>query len=78
MSQQVVKAAWENVVEDQRRADFLDFLYEQDGRGSKDHPLHSLYTGLYVQWQADGSKAAPTAVLSSDVLADLSPCSVSV
>ena len=33
-------------IEEQKRQDRLDSWYEQDGRNEKDHPLHSLYTGL--------------------------------
>lgn len=35
-----------NPVEEQKRQDRLDAWYKQDGRGSKKHPMHSLYTGL--------------------------------
>ena len=34
---------------DQARQDKLEALYIADGRHSKDHPLHGVYTGL---WQA--------------------------
>ena len=33
-------------IEEQKRQDRLVSWYEQDGRNEKDHPLHSLYTGL--------------------------------
>ena len=33
-------------IEEQKRQDRLESWYEQDGRNEKDHPLHSLYTGL--------------------------------
>lgn len=33
----------------QARQGALDALYLADGRDSKDHPLHSLYTGLLIQ-----------------------------
>jgi hypothetical protein len=36
-----------NVVMDQIRQDYLEALYEQDGREDKSHPMYSLYTGLY-------------------------------
>jgi hypothetical protein len=32
--------------EEQKRQDRLDEWYEKDGRNEKDHPMHSLYTGL--------------------------------
>lgn len=78
MIQQWAKDAWARVQEDQRRADFLDSLYLQDGRDAKDHPLHSLYTGLYIQWVADEPDASDRAVPGSDVLGDLCPSSVPV
>jgi len=27
----------------------LDWLYLEDGRDKKDHPMHCLYTGLYIE-----------------------------
>jgi NTP pyrophosphatase (non-canonical NTP hydrolase) len=33
-----------------RKAQFLDRLYEADGRGEKSHPMHALYTGLYQKY----------------------------
>ena len=42
--------AWARVCVDDARTRFLDKLYVQDGRDSSDHPLHSLYTGLYQQY----------------------------
>jgi hypothetical protein len=39
--------------------------------------MHSLYTGLYQQWLADGN-SCDDAVSSGDVLGDLCPSSVSV
>jgi hypothetical protein len=36
-----------NVVMDQIRQDYLEALYEQDGRENKSHPMYALYTGLY-------------------------------
>ena len=78
MIQQWAKDAWAKVVEDQRRADFLDSRYLADGRDSKDHPLHSLYTGLYIQWVADEPDASARALPDGDVLGDLSPSSVPV
>lgn len=33
-------------VEQQARQDELDALYKANGRESKEHPLHALYTGL--------------------------------
>lgn len=36
-----------NFKEQQQRQDFLDKLYQADGRASEDHPVHGLYTGLF-------------------------------
>lgn len=80
MSYQITKddcQAWARVCEDQQRQDFLDSLYIQYGRDKSDHPAHSLYTGLYQQWIADG-RPANGAVRNGDVLGDLSPSSVPV
>ena len=35
------------------RVDYLDDLYFKDGRDSKDHPHHSTYTGLLLQFHPD-------------------------
>lgn len=35
-----------NHVEQQQRQERLEGWYKKDGRGSKRHPMHSLYTGL--------------------------------
>jgi len=35
-----------NHVEEQQKQERLDSWYKQDGRGSKKHPMHALYTGL--------------------------------
>ncbi|MGA1770622.1 MAG: hypothetical protein ACO4CP_12585 [Steroidobacteraceae bacterium] len=37
----------EGIETDRNRVALLDALYEEDGRGSSDHPLHGTYTGLY-------------------------------
>jgi hypothetical protein len=42
--------AWARVCVDDARTRFLDKLYVQDGRDQPEHPLHSLYTGLYQQY----------------------------
>lgn len=68
---------WARVCQDQQRQDFLDSLYIQYGRDKKDHPMHSLYTGLFQQWVADG-RPSDGVVRNGDVLGDLSPGSVSV
>jgi hypothetical protein len=36
-------------VEQQKRQDELDELYAADGRHDNSHPMHALYTGLFVQ-----------------------------
>lgn len=38
-----------SIQEDHDRQRYLEALYEADGRASKDHPLHGLYTGLLEQ-----------------------------
>lgn len=35
-----------NHVEEQQKQERLDSWYKKDGRGSKRHPMHALYTGL--------------------------------
>ena len=69
--------AWARVCSDQARMDFLEALYFKEGRDDPAHPLHSLYTGLYMNYlgnvRCDGD-----AVLRGDVLADLCPSSVAV
>ena len=68
---------WARVCKDQQRQDFLDSLYLQYGRDKKNHPMYSVYTGLYQQWIADGQPSVG-AVSGGSVLGDLSPSSVSV
>ena len=38
--------------EDQARQDKLEQLYADDGRHDKAHPMHGLYTGLWVAYIA--------------------------
>jgi hypothetical protein len=47
-----------NPVEEQKRQDRLDAWYKQDGRGSKKHPMHSLYTGLADKYMDKGDDNA--------------------
>lgn len=47
-----VNAAWQRVVADQATQDQLDAWYVEDGRDAKEHPLHSLYTGLAEKYRA--------------------------
>jgi len=51
----------ESVMLDQKRYDELEALYVKDGRDKHDHPMHSLYTGLYQ------AHLAGIAVEASDV-----------
>lgn len=44
-------AAWERVVADQATQNQLDAWYMEDGRDAKEHPLHSLYTGLAEKYR---------------------------
>ena len=80
MSSQVTeldRQNWARVCQDQQRQDFLDLLYIQYGRDKKEHPMYSVYTGLYQQWLADG-KPADGDVSGGGVLGDLCPSSVPV
>jgi hypothetical protein len=36
-----------NPLVQQARQDFIETLYEQDGRHDPEHPLHAHYTGLW-------------------------------
>ena len=42
--------AWARVQADQARVDFLEKLYFEYGRDKEGHPLHSTYTGLYLEY----------------------------
>lgn len=42
--------AWERVKSDQARADFLEELYQRDGRDADGHPQRKTYTGLYQKY----------------------------
>jgi hypothetical protein len=42
-----------SVAQDQSRQDYLEELYEKDGRLEKSHPMHGLYTGLFVAAQQE-------------------------
>jgi len=37
-------------IEDERRQEWLERCYQNDGRRNPDHPKHSLYTGLIEKW----------------------------
>lgn len=39
-----------NPIEQQARQDLLDDLYRRDGRDDPAHPLHCLYTNLYLSF----------------------------
>ena len=59
MSSQVTeqgRKAWEAVVLDQGRANFLEKLYWKDGRNDPSHPYHHTFTGLYQQYLAQKGK----------------------
>jgi len=36
-----------NVVTEQKKADFMEHMYNCSGRINKDHPMHGKYTGLW-------------------------------
>jgi hypothetical protein len=42
-----------SVAQDQSRQDYLEELYEKDGRTEKGHPMYGLYTGLFVAAQQE-------------------------
>ena len=66
--------AWERVCGDQSRMEFLETLYFKDGRNDPSHPMHSLYTGLYMDYLSN-VRCDGDAVLRGDVLDNLSTCS---
>ena len=43
---QVILDNW-SVEKEQQKVDFLEHMYNCAGRQNKDHPMHSLYTGLW-------------------------------
>ena len=69
--------AWERVCSDQARVDFLETLYFKEGRDDPAHPMHSLYTGLYVNY-LENVRCGGDAVLRGDVLDNLSACPATV
>jgi len=48
-----------NPVEQQARQDLLEDLYRRSGRDRKDHPMHSLYTGLWQEWTTEHPFTTP-------------------
>lgn len=44
--------------EQQARQDWLDELYLLSGRDRPNHPMHCLYTGLYLEWTQAQEQAA--------------------
>ena len=36
-----------SVPAEQRKADFMEHMYQRSGRSDKSHPMHGLYTGLW-------------------------------
>jgi hypothetical protein len=57
-SSELMSDALRRIQEDQNRADFLDFLYELDGRKDPSHPHCGTYTGLYQEYAYSLSNAA--------------------
>ena len=47
-----VRVMSDSVLLDQKRYDELEVLYVKDGRNKRDHPMYSLYTGLYQAYLA--------------------------
>lgn len=46
-----------NPVEQQARQNLLEDLYRRSGRDRKNHPMHSLYTGLWREWTETSEKS---------------------
>jgi hypothetical protein len=42
---------WQQVVIEDDRQEYLEWLYKLDGRTNETHPMHSLYTGLAQQYK---------------------------
>ena len=42
---------WQTVVIEDDRQEYIDWLYQLDGRDKKSHPLHGLYTGLAEKYK---------------------------
>ncbi len=45
-----ISEASRRVQEDLNRANFMEFLYQQDQRSNPDHPRHHTYTGLFQDY----------------------------
>ena len=43
--------AWQAVVHEDDKQEYLDWLYQLDGRDQKSHALHGLYTGLAIKYK---------------------------
>lgn len=55
---------------EQMKAEYLEHLYELDGRDSKNHPMHALYCGL---WQDHMKECAEEARLAWWGFRDVDP-----
>ena len=42
---------WQQVVIEDDRQEYLEWIYKLDGREQKSHPLHSVYTGLAEKYK---------------------------
>lgn len=42
---------WQKVVIEDDRQEYIDWLYQLDGRDKKSHLLHGLYTGLAEKYK---------------------------
>jgi len=42
---------WQKVVIEDDRQEYIDWLYQLDGRDKKSHPFHGLYTGLAEKYK---------------------------
>jgi hypothetical protein len=43
--------SWQAVVYEDDKQEYLDWLYQLDGRDQKSHALHGLYTGLAIKYK---------------------------
>jgi hypothetical protein len=42
---------WQQVVIEDDRQEYLEWIYKLDGRDKESHPLHSVYTGLAEKYK---------------------------
>lgn len=62
-----------DVQQQQERAEFIEYLFEQDGRNNPEHHYHGLYSGLYQMWINKQIKLGMEAWRASDEKASVRP-----